>query len=453
MILVFRKSSTFRACVASRSLTGARRSQRQQGNTLLLTLIMTATIGTVLASYLGLIGSRYKITTRSQCWNLAVPVLEAGIEEALTHLQDDLNNPSANGWTLGTISGQRVYSKQRTFADGSYFLVNLYNAGGGASNKPNIYSTGFVPSPLGSATYISRTVKVAGTNQPLVSFAFAAVDSIQMNGNGLASDSFDSSNPALSTNGQYDSSKTSTNGNVGSVYGPVSFGNHNIAGSLFLGPTATTTVSSGQVSGQIYNDFNVSFPDVVLPTTTWLPISTTMLGGITTTVGGITLTVGGTATYDFTTSGDYFISSTSNIRVEPGVTVRLRVDATTFSPASIHIVSSNGISGTLNVYQVSGSASMSGNTTVDSGRARNFWYYGLTGVTSITYGGTSSFIGVIYAPEADLTLNGGGNNNGVIGASITKSITMNGHYNFHFDQDLLSVGPSRAYVVTSWNEL
>jgi choice-of-anchor A domain-containing protein len=96
---------------------------------------------------------------------------------------------------------------------------------------------------------------------------------------------------------------------------------------------------------------------------------------------------------------------------------------------------------------------MSGNVTVDSGRARNFWYYGLPGVTSITYGGTSSFVGVIYAPEADLTLNGGGNNNGLIGASITRSITMNGHYNFHFDEDLLSSGPSRGYVVTSWKEL
>lgn len=97
---------------------------------------------------------------------------------------------------------------------------------------------------------------------------------------------------------------------------------------------------------------------------------------------------------------------------------------------------------------------MSGNVTVDSGRARNFYYYGLPGVSNITYGGNSSFIGVIYAPEATLTLNGGGNNNGIVGASLTKSImAMNGHYNFHFDEDLLSSGPIRAYIVTSWHEL
>jgi hypothetical protein len=404
---------------------------------------MSLTVGTVLASYLGLIGSRYKVTMRSGCWNAAVPVMEAGVEEALTHIQDDLNDPAANGWTAGTISGQPVYSKQRTFSDNSYFLVNIYYGGAGTTNTPYIYSTGFVPLPLSSSSYVSRTTKVTGTNQPLINLAFGAVAAIQMNGNGLAANSFNSSNPALSTNGQYDSSKTSTNGNVASVYGPVSFGNHNIAGNLYLGPTATSGVGAGQVSGQIYTDFNVSFPDVVLPTTTWLPASTGILGGLLSGIVG----------YDFTTSGDYSVTSAGSIQVEPGVTVRVRVDTANFNPGSIHIVSSNGVSGTLIVYQVSGSASMSGNVTVDSGRARNFWYFGLPAVTSVTYGGTSSFIGVMYAPEADLTLNGGGNNNGLIGASITKSITMNGHYNFHFDEDLLSVGPSRGYVVTSWKEL
>ena len=237
----------------------------QQGNTLVLTLVITFAIGTVLASYLGLLGSRYKVTMRSQCWNGAVPVMEAGIEEALTHLQDDINNPGANGWTLGTISGQQTYSKRRSFPDGSYFMVNIYNGAGVASNTPDIYSTGFVPSPLDRSSYISRTVKVRGANQPLIRFAFAAISTIQMNGNGQSADSFDSGNASLSSNGQYDPSKTSTNGSVASVYGPVDFGNHSISGSLYLGPSASSSVSSSQVSGSIYSDFNVAFPDVVLP--------------------------------------------------------------------------------------------------------------------------------------------------------------------------------------------
>ena len=116
---------------------------------------------------------------------------------------------------------------------------------------------------------------------------------------------------------------------------------------------------------------------------------------------GVITVSGGTPTYDFTTSGDYYISGSNNIQVEPGVSVRLRVDTPTFNPSSIHIVSSNGVSGSLSIYQVSGSANMSGTVTVDSGRARNLYYYGLPGVTNITYGGGSSFVGVVYAPRPD----------------------------------------------------
>src|SRR5215472_10342629 len=99
--------------------------KREQGGALAVTLITCMVIGIVLASYLDLISSRYKITIRSQCWNGAIPVAEQGIEEALAHLHDDSNAPSANNWTLGTISGQTEYAKQRTNADGSYFLANL----------------------------------------------------------------------------------------------------------------------------------------------------------------------------------------------------------------------------------------------------------------------------------------------------------------------------------------
>src|SRR5262249_20158000 len=152
-------------------------------------------------------------------------------------------------------SGQQVYSKRRAFTDGSYFLVNIYNAAPAASNNPWIYSTGYIPSPLDPTTYISRTARIRGTNQPLFRFAFAAISQIQMNGNGLAADSFDSGKPSLSTNGQYDPTKTSTNGSVASVVGPVDFGNHSIAGSLYLGPSASSVVPANQVSGDIVTDF------------------------------------------------------------------------------------------------------------------------------------------------------------------------------------------------------
>jgi hypothetical protein len=61
---------------------------------------------------------------------------------------------------------------------------------------------------------------------------------------------------------------------------------------------------------------------------------------------------------------------------------------------------------------------------------------------------------VIYAPNANFTMNGGGNSAyDFVGASITKTVTMNGHFKFHYDEALAKYGPSRGFVLTSWNEM
>lgn len=415
-------------------------SREQRGSTLMTALFLCLTIMTVLGSFLALISSRYKMTVRARNWNSALPLAEAGMEEALTHLQDD-PNPTDNGWTSGTVGGLPVYLKQRNFTNGSYFSITLYNAN---SNNPIIYSTGFMPVPLSANNYISRTVKVTGTKASSTStnaISFAAMQNIQMVGNGLAVDSFNSGDPTLSTSGQYDSTKASQKGNIGCVAGTVDLGNHSLAGSIYLNTAAESFVSAGQMTGTTYSNQRLSYPSVALPNTTWLvaPVNNS------------------TQIHDFNLSGDYYVNDALGITVEAGVTVRVRLDTTTFNPANLTIVSSAGSSGALTIYQVSGSMSLSGNATVNTGRARNFYYYGLPGVTTITFSGASSFIGVIYAPEADFSLSGGGSGNGLVGSSVTKSISMHGHYNLHYDEDLTvstsASASSSGFTVTAWQEL
>ncbi|MBI3874606.1 MAG: hypothetical protein HY300_01270 [Verrucomicrobia bacterium] len=50
---------------------------------------------------------------------------------------------------------------------------------------------------------------------------------------------------------------------------------------------------------------------------------------------------------------------------------------------------------------------------------------------------------------------GGGNSSveDFTGASVTATATLTGNFNFHYDENLARVGPTRAYVVTSWNEI
>ena len=54
---------------------------------------------------------------------------------------------------------------------------------------------------------------------------------------------------------------------------------------------------------------------------------------------------------------------------------------------------------------------MAGNSSggASGNRAGNLIIFGMPAVTGITLSGNSSFVGAIYAPEAVLTLNGGGN--------------------------------------------
>jgi hypothetical protein len=40
-----------------------------------------------------------------------------------------------------------------------------------------------------------------------------------------------------------------------------------------------------------------------------------------------------------------------------------------------------------------------------------------------------------------------------VGAGVVGSATMNGHFRFHYDENLTRGGPKSGYVATSWSEL
>lgn len=57
---------------------------------------------------------------------------------------------------------------------------------------------------------------------------------------------------------------------------------------------------------------------------------------------------------------------------------------------------------------------------------------------SITFGGNGAFIGMIYAPTAALSLNGGGSSGTVQGSMVAYTISANGVTNFYYDKNLSS---------------
>jgi hypothetical protein len=190
----------------------ARNQNPERGGVLIATLFITAAIVVGLGSYMVLVRAQYVSVARSQAWNAALELAEGGVEEAMAQLNPGATaknisvDRTANGW--GSASGGHYGPVSRTIATNSSYSVLFTDV-----TFPVIYSTGYVRLPDISAT-LTRVVCVATTNVPLFNVSMAARTNININGNGVSADSFNSSNTNLSTNGRFDSTKTSTNGDV-----------------------------------------------------------------------------------------------------------------------------------------------------------------------------------------------------------------------------------------------
>jgi hypothetical protein len=101
------------------------------------------------------------------------------------------------------------------------------------------------------------------------------------------------------------------------------------------------------------------------------------------------------------------------------------------------------------------SCSIGGNGVVNqSGKAFNFIMFCTPSVTSFSLNGNGEFTGVLIAPNANITMNGGGNaDNDFQGALVVNSVTMNGHFKFHYDEALGRTPANGRLLITSWDEI
>src|SRR5688500_4230009 len=126
------------------------RTSNDSGSALLVALVITAVIGTALASYLKLAEVQNRSVVHSQYWNDAIPLAEAGVEEALAHLNKvGDGNRATNGW----VFTNGAYRIQRTLLSGRYQISVDTNA------QPYVTATGYVVDPV-SGKEVDRTVKV-----------------------------------------------------------------------------------------------------------------------------------------------------------------------------------------------------------------------------------------------------------------------------------------------------
>ena len=480
-----------------------------KGSVLVITLTIVVISAIVLGSYLTLVQYQTASVARSQTWNTIIPVSEAGVEEAMAEvnrntplvLSTNIDPTAAWTWTNTlTTDGWSALSSGVTtksnIVDGANYYTTTIDI---SSGTPTITSVGVVPytsipwvfsmashpfffaaagspvffgqtlplnNPITAPTSgtIGRKVQMQTALTPLFLVGIACRTNFDMHGNNSTVNSFDSSSSNYSSTisgmaGQYDSTKAKSGGDVGvngAVVGDVSVGNGNIFGHLFTGPGSTEDQVQighngfvgpvGTPNGTIAPNywaptFNVSFPDVPAPNT-MVPM---MWQGLPAPVSGVyTLTPGVNYTYSGTFSGTLLSTGANQVWLKNGGSL----GATNIGSGSLVIY----------VGQTSGgsaSLSLSGNGNMNyPGLARNLQIYGLPTLTSMDFHGNAVWCATIYAPEAAFVGGGGGNNTqDSIGSVAVNSVTLNGHWNFHYDESLKGYGPNRGWVGKSWTEV
>jgi hypothetical protein len=298
-------------------------------------------------------------------------------------------------------------------------------------------------------------VRVETRRESLLAKAMVAKGQIDLSGRNIHTDSFDSQDPAASSHGQYDRAKAKDNGDVATnarLVDSLNAGNADIWGRVATGPGGSVLIGpNGSVGSRAWHDagnhgiqpgynpddMNLSFPDVQIPFTSGYAVPT-----------GNPLTI--------PSSGTWLISDD----LTKSLVVKSNVQAIVLVTGNINLAGSTDKieiqpGASLRLYMAGASASIKGQGIVNnSGNATNFYYFGLPANKSLALAGNAGFVGGIYAPNADFTLGGGGKDTqDFIGASVTGTVKMNGHFNFHYDENLARVGPDGRYIVASWNEI
>jgi hypothetical protein len=420
------------------------------GSLLIATLIVSMLVGVVLTAYLALISQQQTFTQRSQVWNHCISMCEAGVEEAMAHLNHSTvsNKFDIHGWRFE----KGAYRKERDLNYGTCFIAIDTNL------PPIITVAGGLRAPLHTA-YITRTVAVQTKYNQQFPNAILAKGGINMNGSARI-DSFNSTNDMENTNGQYDPDKATDHASVATISqtpGDVNIGNVDLYGSIATGPGGTVQVGpNGSVGSEEYvdsganggsvesghstDDVNVYIEPAKLPEG-WGEPAPPASGDVGGTKYSYVLRDG-----DYQIGGDLRLGS-KDVMIVVGK-ARLYVTGSTSFSGQGHIEIASG--GSVEFYS-GGNMDMTGGAIQNSpGYAKNFSIIGLEGCTEIKHSGNGTFVGTIYAPTANITMTG---NSTLIGAVVANSIKVRGNMEFHYDEALRTDPKRGRFFISWWKEL
>ncbi len=410
---------------------------QESGTALLASLLIAGIFATILGLYLSMTTQENLVVKRSTGWNTAMPLAEAGIEEACSQVTVNTNNFLADGWTQNTNT--LAYHKTRTLGDG-YYSVDI----NGTIGVATITSTGY-GHWAGGSNYISRTVEITA-ELPTPYFPSGLIaNTIDFHGN-FNADSFDSRTNAYSTNGRYDKKKATDHALIASPNsagyalggsadidgyvasdGPVTW-----SGSTSVGDFSFTKNSKGIEAGHLTNNFTLTLTPVPAPPTN--SVNTPNSG----TNAGIA--------YDYILNKSGVYVATNLLATKYGGTMFVAKDAWLFVTGDVSITQITFTNGA-KLRLVLGYPNISFCPTLVNGSAPQFWVLGLPSCANMKITG-GNFVGVIYAPNMYLDAEG---NASIEGGVVAGTFHCQGGFDFHQDDAAGGQDPT-PFRILSWAE-
>ena len=440
-----------------------RRTDR--GSALITVLLLAAIVAVVASHLLSRSVQEHRLATRSYYQSVALNLAEAGIEEAMWAVNNGFVDTS-HGWSdAGDSTGARMRATTSglTLAQGSGEVHLRIDSP--ATDSPVATALGVVRIP--GQIPVSKQLRVPLSRRSIWANAIVAKNSVVFNGNKISIDAYDSAvGPWHATTNRLDratvATNLATNGglevNNADIFGSVATG----GGKPLVGPngsvrgaTSPNTLPDNTDPNNVRTDFSYNIPDATTPTAA--PIS---LGAVT---NSLTLPrAGDTPGAD----GRYTYSASSIDLTNKAITISGAVDLIVTGNISIGgnsgSITVGSTAGTQLQLYAAGNVSLGGQGTVNqTSSPPNMTIYGTrTQAQAATLGrqvfslsGNAAFSGLVYAPNAEVTLSGGGSAGRFDGAIIGYSVTFNGNYDFHYDVQLEGIESERFFRPGAWVEL
>lgn len=447
----------------------------ERGSVLIVAMLFAAIIAISIASYLRVGQTNLQISNRAFYNNAAINLAETGLEHAMWSINQLADNESYDwsddGWETDATSAWQEFDGF-TYDQNTTGNVRVYVQNRSGTPAPVLVARATIQPQNGAP--IEKWIKVELRKRSLFANGLVAKDWISFSGNGASVDSYDSrkgSYNAVLADGTRNrfgrgsagsGSVTVDSFNLGNadIWGYVSIGTPDYSG-LDVGPNGTVAglgSSAGTVDySRVTTDFKPNFEDAEAPTTAGYTISAV------TSATSLPL-----AAHAPAADGKYYyrvpsisLSGPASrvLSVAAGRSVVLTVTESAGSAISITGNASISVPATASLaLYTSGNVAIAGNGIANSNDPSAFQFYSTktadsSGTQSISISGNGQLSAVLYAPNATLSMNGGGSSGNVFGAAVAKSVTVTGGSAFHYDEALADMTAGNPFGITRWVEL